>query len=267
MRGRTDLALVVALALLAVALAALLPSGLLVLRVPAGLALALVLPGYALAAAVFPARELSPAERALLALSLSVVSTIVVTIALDAAGVRLTLTAWALALGVVTVLGAAVGAGRGHARALRAPGLRVRTGEALVLAIAALLLGGAAGLGFTPLSAPPGTEGTVALNIVPCAGRGAVEVGVISDELSKQRYSVVVALRRQRLHARLGPITLEPGGSWSAVVATGRRGVAVVATLRRAADPHAAYRTVDLNRWSTVPAARCSTARSVSLRP
>jgi hypothetical protein len=245
---RTDLGLVAALAVVALAVVVAVPASVAVLRLPAALALILVLPGYALASAIVG--ELRPAERVLLSLVLSITATIIVALALELVGAHLTTTPWMGLLAAVTVAAAATAVVRGDPRPVVLPRVRLGFAQISALAAAVALLGGAAALGFTPLGAPKGTQGSTALWI--CARENgcklpsnAVEVGVISDQLhaTRWRVRVLVAGRSPR---SFGPITLAPGATWSHIVATGAGAPVVRAFLYSTGRPSTAYRSVVL---------------------
>ena len=240
-RLRTDLALVVALAAAATIDVTLAPAGVVALRLPAALALTLVLPGYALAAALLPREETRPLERTVLTIAISLVVTILAALALEASSVTLTNGPWMGVLGGLAIVGAAVAAWRGRARAIVLPRLAIRRAEIAALAAALVLLGGAAALGFTPLGAPKGTQGSTVLWLCDrpngCRlGATKVEVGVISDELQTRSWVVRVAVAGQA-QRRYGPLTLRPGASWSRVIDVGRGRPVVRALLARAAHP------------------------------
>jgi hypothetical protein len=166
-RKRTDLALVMALAVAACVFAALLPPGLAVLRVPLALPLVLGLPGYAIVAALFAPGALRTAEILMLSLAVSVAATIFVGLLLDALSVRLTAGPWMDLLAAITVAAAIRASGRGHARDLVLPRMRLRAVEIGALSGALILVSAAAVLGLTPLAPPKGTPGTTALWLVP----------------------------------------------------------------------------------------------------
>ena len=244
-RLRSDLALVCALALAGVLAAALLPDAIGVVRVLIAGPLVLLLPGYALARATLRPDELRGPELGALSVALSIVVTIFSALSLDALGVKLTIWPWIAILVVVTLAAAAVGMRRGHARALRRLNLGARAAELAVLATALVLIGAAAAIGFTPLSAPKGTDGTTALWVFPTH---PVEVGVESDQTRATRYTVTVSVAGRTVR-RFGPFTLAPGASWTRPVPVAGR-PRVVARLAVVGDP-AASRTDYLSCWCT----------------
>jgi hypothetical protein len=148
------------------------------------------------------------------------------------------------------------GSSRGHASPLVFPRPSVRRAQAAALAAALALLAGAAVLGFTPLAAPKGTQGTSVLWLVPAPhGRNAVCVGVINEELHNTTYEVSVSVAR-KLPQQFGPITLAPGASWSRVIRLVLRRPLVNASLSTAASPAVSYRSAVLRDWN-ISAARC----------
>jgi uncharacterized protein DUF1616 len=92
-----------------VAATALTMAGVPMLGAVAGLALAFVLPGHALVGAVFARLALSRVERIVLTPALSLAVLVLGGLLLDIAQIRLTLGAWSLITGTVTVIAALVG--------------------------------------------------------------------------------------------------------------------------------------------------------------
>jgi uncharacterized membrane protein len=251
-RARTDLALVVALALAACLLAALIPPSVAVVRALVALPLVLVLPGYAIVAALFAPGALRTAEVVMLSLAASIASAMLAGLLLDGLAVRLTAAPWMALLAAITVVAAVRAGGRGHARTLVPPRVRLRAAEVGALTGALVLLSGAAVLGFTPLAPPKDTPGTSALWIVPApGGKNAACVGVTNEELRRTSYTIQVAVAGGSTQ-KFGPITLAAGSSWSRVVAVGPGQPVVTATLRKAGSaPSAApYRDVVIRRWN-----------------
>jgi len=244
-RLRSDLGLVCALALVGVLAAAVVPDAIGVVRILIAGPLVLALPGYALARAALQPGELRGPELGALSVALSVVVTIFSALLLDALGVRLTIWPWIAILVVVTLAAAAVGMRRGHARALRPPSLAPRVGEVAMVATAVALIGAAAAIGFTPLSAPKGTDTTTALWIYPVH---PLEVGVTSGQTRATSYTVTVAVSG-RIVRRYGPFTLAPGASWTRLIAVVGK-PPVVARLSVIGDA-AAAKTVSLRCWCT----------------
>jgi uncharacterized membrane protein HdeD (DUF308 family) len=234
-RLRTDLVLVAVLTVVAAAVVLLVPTGWAVLRAPAAVGLVLALPGYAFAAAVFSPHQLRPAERLLLSVALSIAATILSALLLQVAAVRLTVRPWAGLLSGLGLVALAIAQLRGHAQRLRQQRLAPRVAEVLALAMSLLLLAGAAALGFSPLPAPKGTQGSTALSIAP-VGLASFRIGASSDQLATRRYIVQVDVTGAPA-VRFGPITLAPGQSWSRLVSTAPGEPSVRADLYTVADP------------------------------
>lgn len=245
---RTDLGLVTVLAVLSALLVLLLPSEVVVLRGPAALALVLALPGYALAAAILPKTDVRVVERLLLSVALSISTTIFAALLLQVVSLKETVGSWSLILAAVTVLGAAGGYARGNVRSIALPRLRVGRYEAVALLASIVVLGGAAVLGFTPLSAPSHTGTTTSLWTLPAPhDPDAVAVGAISDELHTQRYTVDVDVNG-RLRKRFAAITLAPGATWSRTVTVGPGKPPIEVFLRTTARPARVYQYTKLAR-------------------
>ncbi len=248
--ARSDMALVAGLALVAFMISALVPAGLAAVRAPLGLPLALALPGYAAVSALFAPGALRPVELAALSLALSVGVAIFSGLALDVAGVRLTTAPWAGLVAAVTLGAAGAAVVRGHVRTLPRPrGVRLPALELVALATALALLCGAAILGFTPLSAPAGTQQTSALGLLP-APRGAagVCVDVTNEELHRQSYELTLSAAGAT--RRFGTITLAPGASWTRIVAVAPTRPVVTAVLYRAQAPATPYRSAVIRVWN-----------------
>ena len=245
-RSRTDLELAAALTLAGLVAAALLPDSLGLLRLLLAGPLVLILPGFTLARATLPPGDLQGGELFALSVALSVVTTILSALALDALAVKLTIWPWIAILAFVTLVGAAIAARRGHAQPLRQPAFALGRGEQAVLAVALVLVAAAAAVGSSALPAPQRTDGTTALWILPTH---PVKVGVTSDETHDTTYTVAVTLAGRPLR-NFGPFTLAPGASWSRLVAVGAGKPAVVARLTVAGEA-AATRTAALQCWCT----------------
>lgn len=264
MRGpRTDLILVAALVVVAAVFVTALPDDLVVLRAPAALALVLALPGYALTAVLFPPAALRPAERTLLAIGLSLVTTIVCALAIHVAGAELDATAWGGSLAIVTVACALGGQSLGHARAIHLRPIGLRGSEIAALASALVLVAAAGTLGMTPLDAPQDTQGTTALRLVPRES-GVVSLGIRSDQLRPATYLLDVMVTG-RPTKRIGPLRLQPGQTWTRTLVTGPGEPQVSARLRRAEAPDETYRRVALRRGRSLPVPKVK--RRVCRRP
>jgi uncharacterized membrane protein len=243
---RRDLVLVVALACLAFVMALFTPP--LWLRATLLVPLVLALPGYAVAANLFPPRSISPAERGVYTVGLS--------IALAAAGglliqlvIGLDRDVWAAFLAALTIA-AAVRALRGE-DGRRAPMPAVKLPRSLPVAAAVFVLAAviaglaiaSAGTGlrdaqakihFTDFWLLPGGGGTTTTKVA---------VGLRSHEGRPTRYTLVLSRGDIRLASdRLG---LRAGERWERtfVVPEAPGDAAVVATLKRDGLP---YRRLNL---------------------
>ena len=245
-RRNGDLVLVAGLAALCALLAGLLDGAPAAVRVVPAILLVVALPGYALTAALIAPAALRGAERLVFAIGLSIGAAILTTLALHLLSVRLGAGAWAAAAALVTLSACAAAAARGHGRPLPPWPLHgVRALEILALAGALLLAGGAFALGLTPLPAPKNAVGTTALWVVPY-GASSVEIGVRSDQLHTQAYTVDLLLGGRRTRT-FGPLRLAPGRRWAVRAPTGGPPAPVVeAILRRVSAPAAVYRHVIL---------------------
>lgn len=256
MRRWTDIALVAVLALIAGGIVEALPDISSVPRVLLGIPLVLLLPGYALSSALFRAGELRLAEQLAVSIAASLSVAIVSALLMNALQISLDARPWAAVLTAVTLAAAVVAQRRGGGRELRLRRPRMRVPAVVAVTLSLLLLSGAGALALTPLAAPKGTQGQVALWLVPAPhGSGAACVGVISDELTSESFTV--ALRVGRRAARsLGPFTLAPGGRWTRQVSVGNGNPPLRAVLHTPAGVPAAVRTVTLTNWR-IPTRSC----------
>ena len=217
----TDLNVVIVLAAVAAAASAL-PHEFVVLRLVLALPLVLLLPGYALARALLKLNEVRGTELFVVAMGLSIATTIFAALAMQALDIRLEETPWTIANAGVTVIAALAGMRLGHAATLRLPRAQVpHLREMLALTVAVALIAGAAVLGFRPLNAPKGTQGASSVWALPTQpASGTTNFGVINDETQTRRYTVelVVAGKVRRTY---GPIQLQPGGQWSTSAVVG----------------------------------------------
>jgi hypothetical protein len=198
-------------AAIAVVATALVATALVLLSVPvltvvAGLALAFVLPGYALTRALFTGRQLARLERIVLIPALSLAVLVVGGLLLYVARIKLTMPAWALLAGGVTVAAAAGAyARRAYARDAHASGARgddvrvqsasmrspsrrtARRGLAvhwIAPALAALLLlGGAGWISLQSASQQRKSVAVTELSMLPTSG---------SPDLASQRVSIAI---------------------------------------------------------------------------
>jgi hypothetical protein len=233
---------------IAVAVAAVLAV---ILRVPVaavagGLALTLWLPGAALVRILFGARDLSAAERYVLPVALSLAVPVLGGIALDAAGIRLTATAWALLAGSVTVL--ATVPGTPPARPAVAPGVTPAHGKRpgawrvrLAVPLALIFLASAATVSLRSADRQWRSVAVTELSVQPAAG-GRVAVDVTTANTTDATYRLVVT-GAAGFTTTLAP-RLARTGDWhsSVVVPDGGR---ITAALYRDGVP---YRSVFLDR-------------------
>jgi hypothetical protein len=252
---RSDLGLVVALTLLAVA-ATLLPGSLVVVRAVLALPLVLALPGYALTRAMLRLDELRGTELLIVSVALSIMVTVFAALAMQAVGVRLEERQWMAVIAVVTIVAAAVGISRGQAHPVVVPHVSVRMREAIAIAGAVVLLIAAAALGFTPLSAPKGTVGDSDVWILPGPAEDSADFGVINDETQTRRYTVELLVAGSPGRT-FGPFALPPGGTWSrsAVVGPPSKPLTRV-LLRYAANPKRVIESGALRCWCVVVPAK-----------
>ena len=246
---RRDLALVVAFACLAFVIALLTPP--VWLRATLLVPLVLALPGYALAANLFPPRSISPAERGVYTVGLS--------IAIAAAGgmliqlvVGLDRAVWAAFLATVTIAAGLRGLRGEEGR--RAPLSLAKAPRSLPIAIA-VFLAAAVVAGIAVASAGTGLRDAQAkihftdFWMLPDGNGGAtatseaLAVGLRSHERGPTRYTLV--LSRGGAPIATEHLRLRAGEQWERtfVVAGAPRDVRVVATLRR---DGLAYRSLDL---------------------
>ena len=218
----TDLNVVIVLAAVAAAASAL-PHELVALRLVLALPLVLLLPGYALARALLKLNEVRGTELFVVAMGLSIATTIFAALAMQALDIRLEETPWTIANAGVTVIAALVGTRLGHAATLRLPRAQVpHLREILALTAAVALIAGSAVLGFRPLNAPKGTQGQSPVWILPVhPATGFAEFGVINSETQTRRYTIQLLVAGKVRHT-YGPIQLQPGGQWSASAVVGR---------------------------------------------
>lgn len=183
------------------------------LRAVLGAGLVVWAPGYALTMVAFAPGAISAVERALLTFGLSLATTAITAVALEAVGVRLDTTSFAVTACVVISVAGAVAVWRlptrdelpSRERRGRIRPLHAAVGLAVGIVLAAAL---------TAARVPPqaaNIEGYSAF-AVTSAGAQALQVEVISAELHTTAYKVVsLADGRAREVARF---RLRPGGSW-----------------------------------------------------
>ncbi len=217
---RRDLIAVVVLACLAF-VAALLTAPLW-LRAPLLVSLVLILPGYALAAILFPLRTISPAERGVYTVGLSIavaaIGGLLIQLVLD-----LDRQIWAAFLATVTIAAAVRGL-RGHDRAWSLPSLatmpRSLPAAVALFAIAAVIAGMAiasAGKGLREAQSKVRFTDFWLLPAGPGPGTAGVTVGLRSHEGHPVHYTV--RLSRGGAPIATEPLTLQAGQKWEGTFA------------------------------------------------
>jgi uncharacterized membrane protein len=216
-------------------------------RAIAGLTLVLLLPGAALLGALSPATPPTVLERVLWRVGLSIAVTILLTLALDAAGLAVELRSWACALTVVTLVacGAWARQSRGTERMARTWRPRLpSTGRIAALALAALLCGGAVLVTARSVQRTAAASHFTQLWILPPSATGkAATIGVANHEGEAQHY-ILTASRRGRALLRLPELTVSAGATWTRQLAPPIGGGRVDVTLRRVGQRGVVYRHV-----------------------
>jgi hypothetical protein len=163
-------------------------------RAVAAFLLVMVLPGVALTE-LLPASPRGPGAAAAVSVALSVSATVLASVGLYFAGVRLDLDSWTVTLTAITVLAAAGAAVRRGPVALPWAGLRARPAPALVVAGlgAAVLLAGAAGLTVRSVSdRTQRTRFTQLWALPPTGGASAATIGIYNHQGASRRYELRV---------------------------------------------------------------------------
>lgn len=214
LRKNPDLLVSLLVAAASVAVIRFLPS--VPLRTAFALPLLFVLPGLTLTAALFPGGSLDLGRRLLLQVGLSLSVGVLGALVLDVT-FGLHRFSWAVLLGAVTGVGAAVAATRrgGLAAPVRSLRLPRRLDVALV-GIALAVVVGSVVFARTPLAAR-GVQGYTALSILPVHGHtrdvrlevSSAEVRTVSYRLKLHVGPRLIAVRR---------LTLAPGSSWQRTV-------------------------------------------------
>lgn len=208
------------------------------------LPLALFLPGYGLMRAIFGRRRPAQAERIVLALSLSLVTTALASLFLDVASFGLTLRSWAAALAVVTVGATLAAAARPSPAAARgATAGRRLTFRPLPLASAVAAVGLAAAavvLARTPLPSPS-ASGYTALWLTRDSGSPGLIVGVRSEERHRTHYVLRLKLPGRSIKRHFA---LAPGHTWQERLPSSRKAAASLYRVGRSG----VYRSVRFGR-------------------
>jgi uncharacterized membrane protein len=251
-----DILVVIALTIIAVALAFVLPPDWVPGRIVI-LPLVLVLPGYALMSALFPRREFGIPERLVFSLALSLVIAVL-------GGLLLNLTPWGLRAGPWAVLlgGITLGAcaatfvrRRGQAISnsgwLRAGNIGLNFRQGLLLGLAGLIVCGAVAVSIIGAERQP-YPGFTQLWILPAGGanpKNAVRLGVSNMESTAMQYRLAVSVDG-KVVKEWPSIDLNPHEKWEATLLlpqTGHAGTAKVeAGLYRTDAPATIYRDVVL---------------------
>ena len=214
-----------------------------------GLSLVLFVPGYALTAALFPPRTLGVAERLLFSVALSLVSTMLGSLALYWLNVTLRPTTWALSLAAVTYYASLIAWLRRRSISSALPALNLSFAQAGTLGLAGLAVVAALALARVA-SSPAGLQGYTVLWILPTNGAEppGVRVGLSSMEFAPARYRLLVTVDGQPIY-EWATIKLGPGESWEEFVplAVQRANPGKIeATLYRLDNPGVVYRQVSL---------------------
>jgi uncharacterized membrane protein len=196
------------------------------IRVAAGLTLGLILPGLAFTRVLGRGR-IRGAERLLLVAGISVVIAILTGLVLNGAHIPLTTENWAIALGLVTVVGLAIEAtsasderpGRDPRRNSRRPpdpasvGGRRMPGVVSVAMVAVAAIGAVGALVVSALGERYRGPGFTELWALPSrSSLSAVRLGVLSHERHDVRYRLRVSIDDRDV--RTQQITLRPGQAW-----------------------------------------------------
>ena len=262
-RAFADPRFVAALAVLS-GVAALAPAPL-VLRVPLALPLALVLPGLALSLAFLPDSG-GWLGRLPVSVATSVALSAVSALLLTWSPIGLTKYVWVSLLVGVTMMGAAFARRRLPGTEATVAGLRldIPRRPALVVLAAGALVVVAVSLARTPLSAGD-IRGYSALWLLP--GKedpGSIRVGVISSELTKMSYRLVLYSQGRVVFRR--PVTLSTGERWSGVIDVSsipRAQRSFEARLIKSEEPGVTYREATL----VLPGSRVPPTTGVWLIP
>ena len=251
-----DILVVVAITIIAVALAFVLPPDWVPGRILT-LPLVLVLPGYALTSAAFPGRARGVAERLVFSLALSLIIVILGGLLLNWTPWGLRAGSWAVLLGGITLGACAVALVRRRGQSTSPPGwLRVGNvgltlRQGLLLGLAAAIICGAVAVSIIGAERQP-YPGFTQLWILPAGGanpKNAVRLGVSNMESTAMEYRLAVN-EDGKVVKEWTSIDLNPNEKWEATLLlsqTGHAGTAKVeADLYRNDAPTTIYRHVVL---------------------
>ncbi len=251
-----DIFAVVAITLVAVALAFVVPADIVLIRILT-LPLVLVLPGYALTSALFPRRTLGVPEHLVFSLSLSLIIVILGGLLLNLTPFGLRASSWSVLLSGITLGASAVALVRRRGQSMSAPGwlrignvgLTFRWG--LLLGLAGIMVCGAVAVSIIGAERQP-YPGFTQLWILPAGGataENAVRLGVSNMESTAMVYRLAVNVDG-KVVKEWPSIDLEPNEKWEATLVlppTGSAGTArVEADLYLADAPTTIYRHVVL---------------------
>jgi uncharacterized membrane protein len=229
--------LVTVAAAIAAIVVTLVPAGRLI-HTAVAIPLLLALPGYATTVALFPRQTSDVARVLLLSAGLSLSLDVLVALPLDVT-VGLTATTWSIAVVAVTAIASAVAVRRGEGSGLaRVPPLpRLRRIDGSLFALAAAGVVAAIVLARTPLPATH-AQGYTALWLVAADRAHAIRVGVVSGELQRTTYRLVVRAGTHVIYQDAA-VELAPGQQVEHVVRLSRhdRPARVEAQLYRAGFP------------------------------
>lgn len=219
-------------------------------RVAPALAMVLFLPGYAVSVWLFPAPKLERLERLLLAVGVSISTTVIGALVLDRTA-HLTARSWAAGLAAVAVLAAAGGAWRRRhldVRVAGSPPLRIELGRLLVglLVATASVTCGVLAVAVARLPAGHAQGSTILWARAESRARGSYELGLESGELGTSRYVLRGELAGEIVLRRT--LTLPSGGRWQMTGSVGGfpAGSQLRISLYKASAPTVVYRYVDL---------------------
>jgi uncharacterized membrane protein len=208
------------------------------------LPLALFLPGYAVVAAAFPERPLRSVEHLLYAGGVSLALTVIGGLGLNLTPWGLRAESWAVLLGGVTLVAAAVAARRRPASAPSGARLeRLGIKGASYLLLAAIMIGSAVLVADFGADAAPRSAFTQ-LWLLPTEGSGsAVQLGVRSAEQAQVDYRLELWSGERAIGA-WPTLALAPDQSWEVTVElpADLAGQPIEALLYRQDAPHTVYR-------------------------
>jgi len=251
-RKSLDLFIVIAITLVAVVVAFVLPAD----NVPGRmvtLPLVLVLPGYALAALLFTRQGMGIAERLMLSLGVSLVLTVLSGLLLNLIPYGLQTRSWALILGAVT-LGASLGALARRRSSEPASDERRLIGITLpagiLLGLAALIVAGAITLSRSGATQQQNNAGTTQLWMLPATNSSQlynVRLGVSNMQPTNAEYDLTVSVDGTTIQ-HWSALQLKPHEQWLSNLALPEHAGPehVVAVLNRSDAPSEQYRHVDL---------------------